>query len=83
LPHHEKKLRVYKEDAKTRHTAHWDWDYLSWEEIEKKLDEAGIGKNTQPSQSAKSRKKRRLAQMIWIGLVLLIVTVLVWVAIWR
>ncbi len=78
-----KKLRVYQEDAKTRHTAHWDWDYLSWEEIENHLNEAGIGESPQPSQSVKSRKKQRLGQVIWIGLGLLIVAVLVWVAIWR
>lgn len=78
-----KKLRVYQEDAKTRHTAHWDWDYLSWGEIENQLNEAGIGKNNQPSQSAKFRKKRRLALVIWIGLGLLILAVLMWVAIWR
>ena len=76
-----KKLRVYQEDAKTRHTAHWDWDYLSWEEIEHRLNEAGIGEDTQPPQSAKSRKKRRSAHVIWIGLGLLIVAVLMWVAI--
>ncbi|MGD8291690.1 MAG: hypothetical protein PVF37_08285 [Desulfobacterales bacterium] len=78
-----KKLRVYKEDAKTRHTAHWDWDYLSWEEIENHLNEAGIGENNQPSQSAKFRKKRRFVPFIWIGLGLLIVVMLMWVAIWR
>jgi hypothetical protein len=78
-----KKLRVYQEDAKTRHTAHWDWDYLSWEEIEHRLSDAGIGEDTRPSQSAKSRKKRRSARVIWIGLGLLIVAVSMWVAIWR
>ena len=30
----EKKKRVYIEDTKARHTTHWDWDYLSREELE-------------------------------------------------
>ena len=42
-----KKPRVIQEDVKAKHTAHWDWDYLTWEEIEQRLSEAGIGEDQQ------------------------------------
>jgi hypothetical protein len=29
-----KKMRIYKEQAKDRHTTHWDMDYLSQKEVE-------------------------------------------------
>lgn len=29
-----RKFKVYQEEAKTRQTSHWDWDYMSTEEIE-------------------------------------------------
>lgn len=65
-----KKLRVYQEDVKTRHTAHWDWDYLTWEEIEQRLDEAGVGKGKRP-------RSKRWIHAIWIGLGLLAISALV------
>jgi hypothetical protein len=34
-----RKFKVYQDEVKTRHTSHWDWDYLSTEEIEALLDE--------------------------------------------
>lgn len=77
-----KKKRVYKEDVKTRHTAHWDWDYLTWEEIDHRLKETGIGEDNRISPSAKT-KKRRSIFCILIGLALLIVTVLSIVIIFR
>ena len=75
-----KKPHVIQEDVKTRHTAHWDWDYLTWEEIEQRLKEAGISENKQFVQNQKLRKKRQITYVVWIGLGLLIVAVLVWVA---
>ena len=75
-----KKPHVIQEDVKTRHTAHWDWDYLTWEEIEQRLKEAGISEDKQFVKNEKSRKKRQLTYSVWIGLGLLIVAMLVWVA---
>jgi len=40
-----KKPHVIQEDVKTRHTAHWDWDYLTWDEIEYYLKETGVGED--------------------------------------
>lgn len=34
-----KKFKIYHDEVKDRHTSHWDWDYLSTEEIEALLDE--------------------------------------------
>ncbi len=75
-----KKPHVIREDVKTRHTAHWDWDYLTWKEIEHRLREAGIGEDKKSVQNKKPRKNRLLTYSVWIGLGLLIVAVLVWVA---
>ena len=33
------KPRVYQEDAKTRQTSHWDWDYLPLKTIERLVRE--------------------------------------------
>jgi len=41
----EKKTRVYKDQAKDRHTTHWDMDYLPRKEVE--------------ALYAKSQKKRK------------------------
>jgi hypothetical protein len=38
-----KGFRVYEEEAKTRRTTHWDWDYLSSEEIDALAEDAGGG----------------------------------------
>lgn len=72
-----RKPRVYQEDIKTRHTAHWDWDYLTWKEIEDRLKDAGVDKEKQIAQSVKSHKQRNSTFFIWIGIALVIVTVLV------
>ena len=68
----QKKLRVYKEDAKTRHTAHWDWDYLPWEEIERRLREGGVKEEGGVGQNGKYLGKGRRRTVIWIALGLLI-----------
>lgn len=34
-----KKFKIYQDEVKERHTSHWDWDYLSTEEIEALMDE--------------------------------------------
>jgi hypothetical protein len=30
----DKKIRIYKDQAKDRHTTHWDMDYLTFKEVE-------------------------------------------------
>ena len=75
-----KKPDVIKEAVKTKHTAHWDWDYLTWKEIEQRLSEAGISKDKQIIKSKKSYKKLKIIYAFWIGLGLLIIGLLVWLA---
>ena len=75
-----KKPHVIQEDVKTKHTAHWDWDYLTWKEIEQRLSETGIGKDKQTVKNEKSHKKRKFIYAVGIGLGLLVGAVLVWVA---
>jgi hypothetical protein len=75
-----KKPHVIQEDAKTIQTAHWDWDYLTWKEIEQRLSEAGIDEDKQTLKNEKSAKKPKLIYAVWIGLGLLIVGLLVWVS---
>lgn len=68
-----KKLRVYEEDVKTRHTAHWDWDYLPWKEVERRLQEGGIIVEERVAQKGRYiGGGRRRAAVVWIGLGLLI-----------
>jgi hypothetical protein len=71
-----KKLRVYQEEAKTRHTAHWDWDYLTWQEIEQRLKQAGVAEAPQVAQNRQPHIKRWSRLGIWIGLGLLVVVAL-------
>lgn len=75
-----KKPHVIQEDVKTKHTAHWDWDYLTWKDIDQRLSEAGIGEDKQTVINEKSSKKRQLMYAVGIGLGLIIVALLVWVA---
>ena len=78
-----KKPRVIQEEVKTKHTAHWDWDYLTWEEIEQQLKQAGVGQVAEMRGNGKTRKIRRSTYAIGFGIGLLIVAALVLVAIIR
>ena len=78
-----RKLRIYQEDAKTRHTAHWDWDYFTWEEIEQQLNEAGFGEVKEIRSNGKTRKIRWSTYGIGFGVGLLIAAALVLVTIIR
>ena len=78
-----RKLRIYQEDVKTRHTAHWDWDYFTWEEIEQQLIEAGVGEVKKIRGNAKTRKIRWSTYGIGFGVGLLIAAALVLLAIIR
>ena len=78
-----RKLRIYQEDVKTRQTAHWDWDYFTWEEIEQQLNEAGVGEVKEIRSNGKTRKIRWSTYAIGFGVGLLIVAALVLVTIIR
>ena len=72
-----KKPHIIREDAKAKHTAHWDWDYLTWEEIEQRLSDAGIDDNKQTLKNKNYTKKRKFIYATGVGLGLLIVGLLV------
>jgi hypothetical protein len=72
-----KKLRVYQEDIKAQHTAHWDWDYLTWEEIDQRLKAAGVGQDEQMPPPKAPRKRPGLKRGIWIGIGMLVMAVLI------
>lgn len=78
-----RKLRIYQEDVKTRHTAHWDWDYFTWQEIEQRLKKAGVGETKEIRAVGKPREIRRSVCGIGFGLGLLIAAALVFVVIIR
>jgi hypothetical protein len=67
-----KKPRVYKEDAKTQHTAHWDWDYLPWKEIERRLKQAGVREDERAVPNGKHLRQGRRGSAVWIALGVLI-----------
>jgi hypothetical protein len=75
-----KKPHVIQEDVKTKQTAHWDWDYLTWKEIEQRLSETGIDEDKETVKNEKSSKKRQFMYAVGSGLGLIIAALLVWVA---
>ncbi|MDX1653618.1 MAG: hypothetical protein R3310_00255 [Candidatus Competibacteraceae bacterium] len=34
-----RRLKIYQDEAKLRHTTHWDWDYLSAEEYQALMED--------------------------------------------
>ena len=72
------KPRVYQEDAKTRQTSHWDWDYLPLETLERMARERpATSPDGQTRQGPPSQ--RRLAMVcIAVGALLLAGLWVVW-----
>ncbi len=70
------KPRVYQEDAKTRQTSHWDWDYLSLATLERLAREKRpASRETGPRED--SGDQRRMAWVcIAAGALLLLAGVL-------
>jgi hypothetical protein len=52
------KRRIYQEEAKTRQTSHWDWDYLPSETLER------LARDTPRPSASVGRPKLAL---IWIA----------------
>jgi hypothetical protein len=46
---HKRKLKVYVEKVKSSHTSHWDWDYLSRDELDRITSEDPTGAISRPS----------------------------------
>ena len=47
-----RKRRVYQEEAKTRQTSHWDWDYLPLETLERLARDMPAQSQDAPRSSA-------------------------------
>ncbi len=59
------KRRVYQEEAKTRQTTHWDWDYLPMATLERlSNDKPQMPKNIQPSLKRSGRLGTALACIV-------------------
>ncbi len=55
------KPRIYQEEAKTRQTSHWDWDYLPVATLERLARDAAVDPPDGPRPSAAlGRQKRAL-----------------------
>ncbi len=67
---HLKKRRVYQEEAKTRQTSHWDWDYLPLSELERLVGQ-GKSTTTAPSDSGRSRRIKTALACIAAGILLM------------
>ncbi|MDJ0988688.1 MAG: hypothetical protein QNI85_01660 [Desulfobacterales bacterium] len=59
---HGKKRRIYQEEAKTRQTTHWDWDYLPLSTLERiARPDKPTPKNGPPQPERRRRIKTGLA----------------------
>ena len=70
-----KKVRIYKEQAKDRHTTHWDMDYLTWEEVEALYSKAKE-KPGKRAPDAEGDPARIGWTLIIVGVTLLIISLL-------
>ncbi len=61
-PVNRKKLKIYQEEVKSRHTSHWDWDYLPTQELEAAVKE---GDSLQHEKRNDRSKFTRLLASLW------------------
>ena len=48
------RLKIYLDEAKERHTSHWDWDYMARSEIEASLTSRTADTVDEPQRSRNS-----------------------------
>lgn len=65
-----KQMKLYQEEAKTRHTSHWDWDYMTTAEFNTLMREQ---QQHRERTEAHSRRRQRLIQ---VGAGLLVVALI-------
>ena len=59
------KRRVYQEEAKTRQTTHWDWDYLPLDTLERLAsNEPPVPKNIKPAPKRSGRLRTALTCIV-------------------
>lgn len=66
-----RKLKIYQEEAKTRQTTHWDWDYMGAEEYDALMRKAmeNRSENSNPAQPAAGQKHFSSWRKFLVGLV--------------
>lgn len=67
-----KQWKIYQEEAKTRQTSHWDWDYMSREELEAAMKERRQRDQTQAGHSSGSEPAEKAGRSTRVSLVLVI-----------
>ncbi len=65
------KRRVYQEEAKTRQTTHWDWDYLPMATLERLANDKPPVPNNMPPALKRSRRLRTALACIVAGTLLM------------
>jgi hypothetical protein len=78
------KKKIFEENVKTQHTTHWDWDYLSWEELEALTgrDFNKMQEHNHPQYNSYPRKSSK--QALWgIFFIFLSVGILAMVILYR
>ncbi len=66
-----KKRRVYQEEAKTRQTSHWDWDYLPLSTLEQLARREPSPPQHAPSDPERSRRLKTALACIVAGSLLM------------
>ena len=67
-----KKRRVYQEEAKTRQTSHWDWDYLPLADIERLARKGNSASTEAPQASYRGGRIRAALACIVAGVILMV-----------
>ena len=68
---HLKKRRVYQEEAKTRQTSHWDWDYLPLSTLERLASREKPSPTDAPSDAGRGRRIKMALACIAAGTLLM------------
>ena len=66
------KRRVYQEEAKTRQTSHWDWDYLPMDTLERLTRRNKSVPTSAPSAPGRSRRIKMALVCIAVGVLLMV-----------
>jgi hypothetical protein len=66
-----RKLKIYQEEAKTRQTSHWDWDYMRAEEYDTLMRKAMEQRSESPNPAQPVSEKKHFPswRKLLVGLV--------------
>lgn len=69
MPTQKKQWKIYQEEAKTRQTSHWDWDYMSREELETAMKEQRPRDRNQEENSSSVESDKKAGRSTRVSLV--------------